>query len=278
MTGYVGDPASYPADVRLVDDGQPASAAFLGLADQDLADRTANINARLLAQGVGDGSALVKAVSYQILNEQIIVATGRAGAITFTLPFGATNAPIGRAVLIVEGSNDATAINIAPHAGDTIYNARTSITHGKDAVLAKKISATVWVLFYLSDYDVHDLDLRVTFTEGDITSIQTALGVLAVDNLFPGSPYAGGGPYILTYAGNNERVAIVNTATAIHVKLPVAPQAGYSVRVLTTVTVTTIEVRTSADALIVNNASNVSVMGPEESRLFTWNGAVWIRG
>ncbi len=46
-TGYAGDPDVYPADVRLVDDGEPASAAFLGLCSQDLADRTANLNARL---------------------------------------------------------------------------------------------------------------------------------------------------------------------------------------------------------------------------------------
>lgn len=40
-TNYAGNPLSYPTNVRLTDDGEPASAAFLGVGNQDLADRTA---------------------------------------------------------------------------------------------------------------------------------------------------------------------------------------------------------------------------------------------
>lgn len=42
---YDGDPTNYPTHVRLVQDGEPASQAFLALADQDLADRTAFLHA-----------------------------------------------------------------------------------------------------------------------------------------------------------------------------------------------------------------------------------------
>lgn len=46
---YDGNPDNYPVHTRLVQDGEPAAQAFLALADQDLADRTANLNARIVA-------------------------------------------------------------------------------------------------------------------------------------------------------------------------------------------------------------------------------------
>lgn len=44
---YDGNPANFPEHVRLVQDGEAASEAFLALADQDSADRTAWLRAQL---------------------------------------------------------------------------------------------------------------------------------------------------------------------------------------------------------------------------------------
>lgn len=52
MDTYSGNPANYPADVRVVEDGDEANEINLGAGDRDNADRTANLDARLAAIGM----------------------------------------------------------------------------------------------------------------------------------------------------------------------------------------------------------------------------------
>ncbi len=189
-TPYAGDPALFPAGVRLVDDGEPASAAFLGLCSQDLADRTAWLKAQLASVVAAPSLVQIKSANYQIADESIILCIGRSGAMTLTLPILA-NAPVGHSVLIVEGSNDgAHAINIVPHGTDTIYNTRTSITSGRDSVLAKKIFASgggdTWVLYFLNDFDVHALNTRVGSLESGATIARGAPSFLIRSGNIPG--------------------------------------------------------------------------------------------
>lgn len=72
MTDYAGNPALYPANVRLAEDGQLANAAFLGIPSQDLADRTAWLAAQLalLAAQVGPvyGAALSSLSALKAIN------------------------------------------------------------------------------------------------------------------------------------------------------------------------------------------------------------------
>lgn len=62
---YPGNPALYPANVRLVDDGDPGDAATLNAPWAELADRTAHLNA-----GLQDLNALVKQIPYAVRRVQ----------------------------------------------------------------------------------------------------------------------------------------------------------------------------------------------------------------
>jgi hypothetical protein len=59
MTDHIaGNPASFPASVALWEDSDPPDAAHFNLGPEDLADRTANLDARITAEVAARGAAI----------------------------------------------------------------------------------------------------------------------------------------------------------------------------------------------------------------------------
>jgi hypothetical protein len=149
-TPYAGDPLSYPTNVRLVDDGEPASAAFLGLCSQDLADRTAWLKANLALGATPPAKQDANADATIADDVGYVLIGARAASIALTLPAAA---PIGRKLVIVEtagqGDFGAHSVGVVAPGGQAILStagaAGPVIFYPYDRIILEKINATTWI-------------------------------------------------------------------------------------------------------------------------------------
>jgi hypothetical protein len=152
---YDGDDTAWIDHVRLVEDGEAASQAFLAIGNQDLADRTAYLRRVAVTQGAIPNSSQSVNADATIGNNvsYVEVTGGRAGFTTLTLPVGA---PIGRRIKIVETGGEGTGqadtahtILVLPGVGETLVSVsgadNSHICSAYDRMTLEKIGATKWI-------------------------------------------------------------------------------------------------------------------------------------
>lgn len=152
---YDGSDVAWIDHVRLVEDGEAASQAFLALGDQDLADRTAYLRKRVITDGAAIplGGVSVTATGTIPGDVSCVEVAGRGAPVILTLP---ASAPIGRKIKIVEvaGQGDGLAdavhsITVAAPGGESIISVSGApnpvMFDAYDRMTVEKVGATHWI-------------------------------------------------------------------------------------------------------------------------------------